>query len=90
MMTSFDNNEDKVCSLLKDDVGGLRIRSYARSHDLKSCDHGVTTTIRFKWIIWLGHMQPVTFRSCDNELQMHYLKYYCELNQIEYFWYSAK
>ena len=42
MMTSFDNNEDKVCSLLKDDVSGSRIRSYAQSHDPRFRDHGVT------------------------------------------------
>ena len=41
-MTNFDNNEDNVCLLLKDDVGGLRIRSRARSHNHGSCDHGVT------------------------------------------------
>ena len=41
-MTSFDNNEDKICSLLKDDVGGSRIRSHTKSNDLGSPDYGVT------------------------------------------------
>ena len=41
MMTSFDKNGNKFCSLLKDDIGGLRVGSYARSHDLASHDHGV-------------------------------------------------
>ena len=47
MMTSFDNNEDKVCSLLKDDVGGSRGKSRARSHDPGSRDHGVTIAFLF-------------------------------------------
>ena len=42
MITSFDNNKDKVRLLLKDDVGGSRIRSRARSHDPRSRDHGDT------------------------------------------------
>ena len=46
MMTSFDNNEDKVCSFLKDDVGGSRIKSHAKSHDLRSRDHDVTVLDR--------------------------------------------
>ena len=37
----FDNNEDKVCSLL-DNVGGSHVRSRVGSHDHRSCDHGVT------------------------------------------------
>ena len=45
-MTSFDNNEDKVCLLLKDDIDGSRVRSRTRSrvrlYDHRSCDHGVT------------------------------------------------
>ena len=41
MMTSFDNNEDKICLLLKDDVNGLYVRSRARSHNPKSYDHGI-------------------------------------------------
>ena len=40
-MMSFDNNEDKICSLLKDDVTGSHVRSHARSHDLRSRDPGV-------------------------------------------------
>ena len=39
---SFDNNKDKVCLLFKDDVGGSRVRSNARSQDPGSRDHGVT------------------------------------------------
>ena len=30
MIISFDNNKDKVYLLLKDDVGGSRVRSRAR------------------------------------------------------------
>ena len=41
MMTSFDNNKDKVCLLLKDDVGESCIRSHVRSHDYRYHDHGV-------------------------------------------------
>ena len=45
-MTSFNNNEEKVCLLLKNDVSGSRIRSHAKprieSHDYKFCDHGIT------------------------------------------------
>ena len=45
-MTSFNNNEDKDCLLLKDDVGKSRVRSFARSHirsqDYRSRDHSVT------------------------------------------------
>ena len=44
-MTNFDNNEDKVCLLLKDDVGGSCIRSFAKSHDYRSCNYGVTIVI---------------------------------------------
>ena len=47
MMTSFDNNEDKICLLLKDDVSGLHVRSRARSHDLKFGDHGITIAFLF-------------------------------------------
>ena len=42
-----DNNENKVCSLFKNDVGGSRIRSRARSHDFRSHDHGVTIAFLF-------------------------------------------
>ena len=41
IMTSFDNNENKVCLLLKDNVGGSRVRSHAKSHDFGSHNHGV-------------------------------------------------
>ena len=45
MMTSFDNNKDKVCSLFKNDVGESWIRSRTRSrvraHNYKSRNHGV-------------------------------------------------
>ena len=46
-MTSFDNNEYKVCSLLKDNVGGSRVKSYVKSYDPKSCDYGVTIAFFF-------------------------------------------
>ena len=46
-MTSFDNNEDKVCSFLKDNVGGSYVKSFARSHDPKSYDQGVTQPMFF-------------------------------------------
>ena len=42
-----DNNKDKVCLLLKDDFGGLCIRSRTRSHDLWSCEHAVTIAFLF-------------------------------------------
>ena len=41
MMTSFDNNKDKVCLFLKNDVGRSCVRSHAKSRDLGSCDHSV-------------------------------------------------
>ena len=51
MMTSFDNKEDKICSLLKDNVGGLCVRSCARSrirlNDYKSYDHGIIIAFFF-------------------------------------------
>ena len=47
MMTSFDNNEDKVCLLFKDDIGGSRIRSRAKSHNPGSRDYGVTIAFLF-------------------------------------------
>ena len=43
MITNFDNNEDKVCLLFKDNVVGLHVRSHARLNDPGSCDYGVTT-----------------------------------------------
>ena len=42
-----DNNEDKVCLLFKDDVGGSRIRSRVRSYNPGSCDHGITIAFLF-------------------------------------------
>ena len=55
MMTNFDNNEDKVCSLFKDGVGGLRVgsraRLHVRSHDHRSRDHSVTDTKKEKLLI---------------------------------------
>ena len=30
MITSFENNKNKMCLFLKDDVGGSRVRSRAR------------------------------------------------------------
>ena len=47
MMKSFNNNENKVYLLLKDDVGGSRVRSCAKSHDPGSCDHSVTIAFLF-------------------------------------------
>ena len=45
-MTSFNNNEDNVCLLLKEDVSGSHVRSRARSrvrsHDYRSSDYIVT------------------------------------------------
>ena len=47
-MTSFDNNEDKIWFLFtKDDVGGSRVKSRARSYDFGSRDHGVTIAFLF-------------------------------------------
>ena len=40
-MTSLDNNEDKVFSLLKDDIGGSHVGLYARLHNSGFCNHGV-------------------------------------------------
>ena len=31
----------------EDDVGGSRVRSRARSHDYRSCDHGITIAFVF-------------------------------------------
>ena len=47
MMTSFDNDEDKVSLFLKNDVDGSRVRSRARSHNHRSYDHGVTIAFFF-------------------------------------------
>ena len=50
-MTSFENNEDKVYLLLKDDVGKSctrsRIRSHIKSYDHRFCDHGITIAFFF-------------------------------------------
>ena len=45
-MTSFDNNEDKVCLLFNDNIGRSRIRLHARSHDHRSHDHGIKVEYR--------------------------------------------
>ena len=45
-----NNNKDKICLLLKNEVGGLRVRLYTRlrvrslvwTHDYRSYNHGVT------------------------------------------------
>ena len=42
-MTSFDNNEDKICLLFKDDIGRSCVRSCAKLYDPGSCDYGVTS-----------------------------------------------
>ena len=47
MLTSFNNNEDKICLFLEDDIGRLNVRSHARSHDPGSCDHGITVYLQF-------------------------------------------
>ena len=47
MITSFNNNEDKICLLLEDNVGGSCVRLRARSHDLGSCDYGITIAFPF-------------------------------------------
>ena len=47
MITSFDNNEDNVCLLLKDNVDKLRVRSHARSHNPEFREHGVIITFFF-------------------------------------------
>ena len=51
MMTSFNDNKDKVCLLLKDNVGGSRVRSHTRSragsHDHRFHDYGVTIAFFF-------------------------------------------
>ena len=53
-MTNFNNNEDKICLLLKDDVNGSGIKSRARSYNHKSRNHGVTQmfplpTLQLQW-----------------------------------------
>ena len=62
MMTSFDNNKDKVCLLFKDNVGRSCVRSRARSHDYISHDHGITIAFFFgvssdKQIIVISYLQ---------------------------------
>ena len=62
MMTSFDNNEDKVYLLFKDDVNELRIRSRTRSHNPGSCNYRVTIVFLFgvsfdKRIIVISYLQ---------------------------------
>ena len=46
MITSFDNNKDKICLLLKNNVVGSCIRSRARSrvrsYDHRSCEPCIT------------------------------------------------
>ena len=46
MITSFDNNKDKVCLLLKDDVGGSYVRSRAKSHNPGSRNYNVILRAR--------------------------------------------
>ena len=41
-MTSFDNNEEKVCLLLKNDVNRSHVRLYVKSYNLGSYDHNIT------------------------------------------------
>ena len=47
MMTSFDNNKDKVCLIFKNNVGRLRVRLYARLYNFGSCDYSVTIAFLF-------------------------------------------
>ena len=61
-MTSFNNNKDKICLHFKDDVGGLRVRSHARSNDPGSRDHDVTIAFFFsmssdKQVIVISYLQ---------------------------------
>ena len=61
MITSFNNNEDKVYLLLKDNVGRSRIRSRAKSHDLGSCDYGVIiSNFFFNAIAYSKNMSQIT------------------------------
>ena len=46
-MTNFDNNKDKVCLLLKDNVGGSYVRSRAKSHDHMFRDYRITIAFLF-------------------------------------------
>ena len=46
-MKSFDNNKNKVCLLLKDDVGGLRVKSHTRLHNFGSYNYSVTIAFFF-------------------------------------------
>ena len=66
MMTSFDNNKDKVFSLLKYDFGESRVRSRARlrvrSNNHRFCDHGITIAFFFgvssdKQVIVISYLQ---------------------------------
>ena len=62
MMTSFDNNKDKICLFLKNDVGGSPIRacarSHIRSHDPRSYDHGITAL--FYWQKYQSKVEYMT------------------------------
>ena len=44
-MTSFDNNEDKICLFLKNNIDGSCVRSHAKSHNSGSRDYGVIKNI---------------------------------------------
>ena len=67
MMTSFDNNEDKVCLLLKDDVGGSYIRSRAKSYDLGSHDYGVTLVKQLKQALRCSYFQTISSKLSNNK-----------------------
>ena len=71
MMTSFDNNEDKVCSFFKDDVGKSRIRLCARLHNFGSCDYGIRS-IKVRSVR--------TIASFDNKLNDPIVQFMSEVN----------
>ena len=52
-----DNNEDKIRSLLRNDIGKSQIRSLARSHDPRFCDHSVISTFWFGYQFKDGNWQ---------------------------------
>ena len=43
----FDNNEDKICLLLKDSIDRSHVKSHAKSHDFGSCEYGITIVFFF-------------------------------------------
>ena len=51
MMTSFDDNEDKVCSFVKDNVCGSCVRLRVKSYDPGSRDYGITEDIDYPFLL---------------------------------------